>query len=239
MQVIQAKAVEALKEVPASVLTQLFGGTDVPIDYFRAVRIRDKLAETAERKLFGGYSGAAGAWDSIVRAYEKNGERVTDHNTICLLAGEPGAGCRFPPLAVPAPGDWYRLLALSTCRPVLSLPPTLPVAGVFVGEAAQTLVQHVDYEIPYLRRQATKLHGAITEAERKQADYVKQAAACSAAYKKVRPVEWCNTCGGGQCRCGPRLPCQCKGGLRERSAVLVSPSPTRSLHPVACRSAPS
>ena len=29
-------------------------------------------------------------------------------------------------------------------------------SGVFLGEAAQTLVQNVDYEIPFLRKQAAR-----------------------------------------------------------------------------------
>jgi len=71
VQAIQAKVTEAAKDVPPGVLAALSGGADAPIDYFRATAIRDKLAEGGERTLFGGLAGAAGLWDNIVKAYEK------------------------------------------------------------------------------------------------------------------------------------------------------------------------
>jgi hypothetical protein len=37
------------------------------------VQIRDKLAESGERTLFGGLSGQAGIWDKIVKAYDNGG----------------------------------------------------------------------------------------------------------------------------------------------------------------------
>jgi hypothetical protein len=55
-------------------MAQLPGGPEAPMDYFRAVQIRDKLAETGERTLFGGLSGPASIWDKIVKAYENGGE---------------------------------------------------------------------------------------------------------------------------------------------------------------------
>jgi hypothetical protein len=73
MQAIQAKVSEAVKELPAGVLTQVAGSAEVPVDYFRAVQIRDKLAATGERSLFGGLTGQAGIWDKIVKAYENGG----------------------------------------------------------------------------------------------------------------------------------------------------------------------
>jgi len=81
LQAIQAKVSEAVKEVPAGLLAQLAGSAEVPVDYFRSVQIRDKLAETGERSLFGGLTGQAGTWDKIVKAYE-NG-------------GKPGQKCSF------------------------------------------------------------------------------------------------------------------------------------------------
>jgi hypothetical protein len=72
---IQAKVAEAAKVLPPGLLASLPGGADAPIDYFRAVMIRDRLAEGGERTLFGGLAGAAGLWDSIVKAYEKQSER--------------------------------------------------------------------------------------------------------------------------------------------------------------------
>lgn len=74
MQAIQAKVSEAVKELPAGVLAQVAGSAEVPVDYFRAVQTRDKLAETGERSLFGGLTGQAGIWDKIVKAYENGGE---------------------------------------------------------------------------------------------------------------------------------------------------------------------
>lgn len=73
-QAIQAKITEAVEDLPPELLAQLPGGADAPIDYFRAVQIRDKLAEGGERTLFGGLTGAAGLWDNIVKAYEKQSE---------------------------------------------------------------------------------------------------------------------------------------------------------------------
>lgn len=74
LQAIQAKVTEAVKELPAGLLTQVAGSSEVPVDYFRAVQLRDKLAETGERTLFGGLTGQAGIWDKIVKAYENGGE---------------------------------------------------------------------------------------------------------------------------------------------------------------------
>lgn len=58
--------------------------------------------------------------------------------------------------------------------------------GVFVGEAAQTMVQNVDYEVPYLRKQMAKCSQQMADAERRQGEYVRSAAQCAANYKKVR-----------------------------------------------------
>ena len=71
---IQAKITEAAKELPPGLLASLPGGADAPIDYFRAAAVRDRLAEGGERTLFGGLAGAAGLWDNIVKAYEKQSE---------------------------------------------------------------------------------------------------------------------------------------------------------------------
>ena len=44
-------------------------------NYFAAKEIRDKLAGSADKNLFGGLKGSAGAWDKIVKAYEKQSEQ--------------------------------------------------------------------------------------------------------------------------------------------------------------------
>ncbi|KXZ55081.1 hypothetical protein GPECTOR_3g237 [Gonium pectorale] len=128
LQVIQAKAAEALKEVPSEVLNGLTDGSDASVDYLRAVEIRDKLASTSERTMFGGLSGPAGTWDKIVKAYEKQ--------------------------------------------------------YVYLGECGQALVQAVDFDIPAQRRQAARLGQQMQDCDRKQAECIRNAAACAAKYKE-------------------------------------------------------
>jgi hypothetical protein len=43
-------------------------------------------------------------------------------------------------------------------------------AVVFLGEAAQAMVQNADYEIPYLRKQLAKYNQQVLDADRKQAE---------------------------------------------------------------------
>lgn len=74
LQAIQGKMAQAVKELPAGLLAQVAGSGEAPVDYFRAVAIRDKLAQSGERSLFGGLTGQAGIWDKIVKAYENGGE---------------------------------------------------------------------------------------------------------------------------------------------------------------------
>ncbi|WIA38655.1 hypothetical protein OEZ86_001962 [Tetradesmus obliquus] len=128
LEAIKSKISEAEKELPPGLLSQLPGPADATVDYFRSLQIRDKLAESGERTLFGGLSGQAGIWDKIVKAYE-NG-------------------------------------------------------GVFVGEAAQTMIQNVDYEIPYLRKQMAKCNQQMADADRRHAEYSRSAVTCANNYKK-------------------------------------------------------
>ncbi len=62
-------------------------------------------------------------------------------------------------------------------------------ADVFLGECATALAQNVDYEIPYLRKQATRMDQQIQDSDRKAAENVKNAAVCAAKYKEVG-VAW-------------------------------------------------
>ena len=71
LQTIQAKSAEAIKDLPSGMGPQQDAS---PLDYLRAVEIRDGLASKCERTLFGGLTGQAAVWDKIVKAYENGGE---------------------------------------------------------------------------------------------------------------------------------------------------------------------
>lgn len=84
LQAILAKANEAMKETPRDALTRLPGGPDgAPLDYSRAVLLRNALASNAERGLFGGLTGIAATWDKVVKAYENQGWAVL-HACDCM-----------------------------------------------------------------------------------------------------------------------------------------------------------
>ncbi|KAA6425254.1 MAG: hypothetical protein FRX49_04749 [Trebouxia sp. A1-2] len=65
LQAIQAAASVEMKSLPAD-----FDQT-ASVSYFNATEIRDRLAGSAEKGMFGGLKGSAGTWDKIVKAYEK------------------------------------------------------------------------------------------------------------------------------------------------------------------------
>ncbi|DBB02880.1 TPA: hypothetical protein ACH3X1_013485 [Trebouxia sp. C0004] len=65
LQAIQAAASAEMKSLPAD-----FDQT-ASVSYFTASEIRDRLAGSAEKGMFGGLKGSAGTWDRIVKAYEK------------------------------------------------------------------------------------------------------------------------------------------------------------------------
>lgn len=65
LQAIQAAAATEAKSLPPGI------GQHESMSYFAAKDIRDKLAGSADKGLFGNLKGSAGSWDKIVKAYEK------------------------------------------------------------------------------------------------------------------------------------------------------------------------
>ncbi|GAX76259.1 hypothetical protein CEUSTIGMA_g3703.t1 [Chlamydomonas eustigma] len=57
-------------------------------------------------------------------------------------------------------------------------------SGVFLGEAAQNMIQNVDYEIPYLRKQGNRFDQQVAENERKAAEYKRSAGQCASNYRQ-------------------------------------------------------
>ena len=56
---------------------------------------------------------------------------------------------------------------------------------VHLGEAGNTLMRNVDFEIPYFKKQAEKLQQQIADHEHRHEEYLRNADAASKDFKEV------------------------------------------------------
>lgn len=81
LRAVQAAVSSEAKSLPPQL------STDEAVDFFTAQHIRDSLAEDADKGYFGGLKGAAGTWDKVVKAYQKQSKLMANqapHIQCCL-----------------------------------------------------------------------------------------------------------------------------------------------------------
>lgn len=59
-------------------------------------------------------------------------------------------------------------------------------ADIHLGEAGNTLIHNVDFEIPYFKKQAEKLQQQIADHGHRHEEYLRNAETASRDYKEVR-----------------------------------------------------